>query len=112
MTDWQLRESTQGKLALFKGDTLVADPVMPVLAFPFSAPEESISIETFFGVGICDTCGQRKEECHQDTVGLTVDAIHRDCRKYWVWKTLWGKYADIGLYNRTALYWLIKYDVD
>lgn len=44
MTDWQLRESTHGKLALFKGDTLVADPVMPVLAFPFSAPEESISI--------------------------------------------------------------------
>lgn len=44
MTDWQLRESTQGKLALFKGDTLVADPVMPVLAFPFSAPQESISI--------------------------------------------------------------------
>ena len=44
MTEWQLRESTQGKLALFKGDTLVADPVMPVLAFPFSAPDESISI--------------------------------------------------------------------
>jgi len=44
MTDWQLRESTQGKLALFNGDILVADPVMPVLAFPFSAPDESISI--------------------------------------------------------------------
>jgi hypothetical protein len=44
MTDWRLRESTQGKLALYKGDKLVADQVMPVLAFPFSAPDESISI--------------------------------------------------------------------
>jgi hypothetical protein len=44
MSDWKLRESTQGKLALFNGEALVADPVMPVLAFPFSAPEESISI--------------------------------------------------------------------
>lgn len=44
MTEWRLRESTQGKLALFKGDALVADQVMPVLAFPFSAPTESISI--------------------------------------------------------------------
>ncbi|MCR2746850.1 cyanophycin metabolism-associated DUF1854 family protein [Limnobacter parvus] len=44
MTDWRLRESTQGKLALFQCETLVADQVMPVLAFPFSAPEESISI--------------------------------------------------------------------
>lgn len=44
MIEWRLRESTQGKLALFKFDTLVADQVMPVLAFPFSAPTESISI--------------------------------------------------------------------
>lgn len=44
MTNWRLRESTQGKLALFQGDTLVADQVTPVLAFPFSAPNESISI--------------------------------------------------------------------
>lgn len=44
MTDWRLRESTQGKLALYKGGALVADQVMPVLAFPFSAPDESISI--------------------------------------------------------------------
>lgn len=44
MTDWRLRKSAQGQLALYKGDTLVADRVMPVLAFPFSAPEESISI--------------------------------------------------------------------
>jgi len=44
MTDWRLRESTQGKLALYKGNQLVADQVMPVLAFPFSAPDESISI--------------------------------------------------------------------
>ena len=44
MTDWRLRESTQGKLALYKGEELVADRVMPVLAFPFSAPNESISI--------------------------------------------------------------------
>jgi len=44
MTDWRLRESTHGKLALFKGEALIADQVMPVLAFPFSAPNESISI--------------------------------------------------------------------
>lgn len=44
MSDWRLRESTQGKLALYKGEALVADHVMPVLAFPFSAPDESISI--------------------------------------------------------------------
>lgn len=44
MTDWQLRESGKGRLALFKGDILFADRVMPVLAFPFSAPDESISI--------------------------------------------------------------------
>lgn len=44
MIEWRLLESTQGKLALYKGDVLVADQVMPVLAFPFSAPTESISI--------------------------------------------------------------------
>lgn len=44
MNDWRLCESTQGRLALYRGDTLVADQVMPVLAFPFSAPDESISI--------------------------------------------------------------------
>ena len=44
MTDWRLHKSMQGQLALYKGDALVADRVMPVLAFPFSAPEESISI--------------------------------------------------------------------
>ena len=44
MTDWRLRESTHGKLALFKAEALIADQVMPVLAFPFSAPDESISI--------------------------------------------------------------------
>jgi len=44
MNNWRLLESTQGKLALYQGDTLVADQVMPVLAFPFSAPDESISI--------------------------------------------------------------------
>lgn len=44
MSEWTLRESSRGKLALYKGDALVADPVMPVLAFPFSAPGESISI--------------------------------------------------------------------
>lgn len=44
MNDWRLLESVHGKLALYKGDVLVADQVMPVLAFPFSAPEESISI--------------------------------------------------------------------
>lgn len=44
MNNWRLKESTQGKLALYKGDTLVADQVTPVLAFPFSAPSESISI--------------------------------------------------------------------
>ncbi|HEX4856251.1 MAG TPA: DUF1854 domain-containing protein [Limnobacter sp.] len=43
-TDWTLRVSSQGKLALFKNGELLADPVMPVLAFPFSAPNESISI--------------------------------------------------------------------
>lgn len=44
MSEWRLLESTQGKLALYKGETLVADKVMPVLAFPFSAPDESVSI--------------------------------------------------------------------
>lgn len=44
MTDWRLRQSSQGKLALYKGEQLVADHVIPVLAFPFSAPDESISI--------------------------------------------------------------------
>lgn len=44
MIEWRLRESTQGTLALYKGEVLVADQVMPVLAFPFSAPDESISI--------------------------------------------------------------------
>ena len=34
MNEWRLRESTQGKLALYKGNALVADQVMPVLAFP------------------------------------------------------------------------------
>lgn len=41
---WRVVESGQGGLALYQGDTLVADRVMPVLAFPFSAPDESISI--------------------------------------------------------------------
>lgn len=44
MNNWRLLESTHGKLALYQGDELVADQVMPVLAFPFSAPDESISI--------------------------------------------------------------------
>ncbi len=44
MSDWRIVEDQAGVLALYKGDTLVGRPVMPVLAFPFSAPSESISI--------------------------------------------------------------------
>jgi len=44
MNNWQLRKSTGGKLALYRENELIADQVMPVLAFPFSAPDESISI--------------------------------------------------------------------
>lgn len=44
MSEWRLCELTHGKLALYKGDTLVVNGVMPVLAFPFSAPDENISI--------------------------------------------------------------------
>jgi Domain of unknown function (DUF1854) len=49
MIEWRLRESAQGKLALYKGHNLVAERVTPVLAFPFSAPTESISIVDEFG---------------------------------------------------------------
>ncbi|HEX4878873.1 MAG TPA: DUF1854 domain-containing protein [Limnobacter sp.] len=44
MTDWQVRETEQGRLALYQADALVADPVTVVLAFPFTAPREGISI--------------------------------------------------------------------
>ncbi len=44
MSDWRVVEEPLGVLSLYKGDNLVGQPVMPVLAFPFSAPNESISI--------------------------------------------------------------------
>lgn len=44
MSDWRVVEEPLGVLSLYKGETLVGQPVMPVLAFPFSAPTESISI--------------------------------------------------------------------
>ena len=37
MNNWRLLESTHGKLALYQGDELVADQVMPVLALTNSS---------------------------------------------------------------------------
>ena len=44
MNELQLRKSANGRLALYKNNSLVAEHVTPVLAFPFSAPQEAISI--------------------------------------------------------------------
>ncbi|WP_370262518.1 DUF1854 domain-containing protein [Limnobacter sp.] len=44
MTEWQLKETETGQLALYKSGELVAQPVSAVLAFPFTAPQEGISI--------------------------------------------------------------------
>jgi hypothetical protein len=49
MNEWHIRKSLEGKLSLYNGESLVADEVMPVLSFPFSAPEESISIIDIYG---------------------------------------------------------------
>lgn len=44
MSDLRVLEEPLGVLSLYKDGVLLARPVMPVLAFPFSAPTESISI--------------------------------------------------------------------
>lgn len=40
----RIRESEDGQLALYDGAELVAKPVSAILAFPFSSPDEGISI--------------------------------------------------------------------
>lgn len=44
MINHRIVETDNGQLALYQGSELVAQPVTPVLAFPFSSPTESISI--------------------------------------------------------------------